>query len=150
MVEQIPSEHEVSRYIDSPEKWDADELRFKEDRLFLFKQPDYAESVVWRKYAPAILDVHQLGCERQKHRRAISPHWTYQGAITASVQSIRNIRGNHAGDTFEVVHAPDEGVHHAHIEMRLSDETALLKQRKVDLKERLRLVFSDLDPHTCR
>lgn len=148
MVEEIPSQDQVSRHIDSPEKWHPDEKRFIEDRLFLFKRPGEVESLVWRKHAQDIAAVHAIGCGRQSQKRLTNPNWTYEGAITATVGDIRAIRTS-AGDRFEVVHAPDEGVHHAHVGYRLADGQQFLKQRKADLKEFLRKAFSALDAHTC-
>lgn len=148
MVEDIPSEDEVSRHVDSPDKWHPNEKRFIEDRLFIFKRPEEVESVVWRKYARTIDAVHALGCGRQAQKREGNPYWTYEGAITASVAAIRAIR-TVAGDAFQVVHAPDEGIHHAHIECQLADTQQFLKQRKSDLKEYLRNVFGALESHKC-
>ncbi|MCM3563717.1 hypothetical protein [Hydrogenophaga intermedia] len=148
MVEEIPSDDQVSRHVDSPDKWNPDEKRFVDDRLFMFKSPDEVESVVWRKYAVHIDDVHTLGCRRQGDRRQYRPNWTYEGAITALVRNIRSIATQY-GDRFEVVHAPDEGVHHAHIEYRLAETKQYIKQRKLDLKEYLRRQFGDLDLHEC-
>jgi hypothetical protein len=148
MAEEIPSQDQVSRHIDSPEKWHPDERRFVEDRLFLFKKPEEVESMVWRKYAPLIGDVHALGCARQVDRRVSRPDWTYEGAITAQVGEIRSIQ-NSAGDRFEVVHAPAEGEHHVHIECQFAQDQQYLKQRKSDLKEFLRKIFSPLEAHSC-
>lgn len=148
MVEEIPSEDDVSRHIDSPDKWNADEKNFIEERLFLFRRPEEVESLVWRKYASSIDQVHALGCAREKLRRETKPNWTYEGAITAHVQAIRDIATNE-GDTFDVVHAPDEGQHHAHVQYRLAQGQNFLKQRKLNLKEMLCAVFLPLDAHSC-
>jgi hypothetical protein len=149
MVEEIPSEDLVSRHIDSPDKWHPDEKRFIDDRVFLFRRPDEVESVVWRKYAQSIQDVHAKGCERQAAKRSAgNTIWTYEGATTANVGAIRAITSTD-GDRIEVVHEPSEGVHHAHLEYRLIETQERIKQRKTDLKEHLRNTFSDLDAHRC-
>lgn len=146
--EEIPAGDLVSRHVDSPDKWLPEERIFVELRLFMFQRPEEVESVVWRKYAPLLSDVHTLGCDRQKVRREDKPHWTYEGAITATVADIREIQ-TPVGDGFEVLHDPDEGVHHAHIKYRLAQVQDGLRQRKLDLKERLRKSFGALDSHAC-
>jgi len=150
MVEVIPSEDSVSRMIDSPEKWSPEEQKFIDDRVFLFKSPHEVESVVWRKYAPEIADVHAIGCARQAEKRLSEAHsnWTYEGAATAVVGAIRLIQ-NIKGDGVEVSHAPDEGIHHAHLELRFSVGNDFRKQRKADLKEAVRKLFSIMEAHQC-
>jgi len=150
MVETIPSEDAVSRMIDSPEKWSPEEQKFIDERVFLFKTPDEVESVVWRKYASAIADVHVIGCGRQAEKRRSEAHssWTYEGATTAPVSAVRSIQ-NIKGDRVEVSHAPDEGIHHAHLELHFSDGKDFRKQRKADLKEAVRNLFSVIEAHRC-
>lgn len=148
MLEAIPSEDQVSRQVDSPHKWHPEEERFIEVNLFQLAGPREVESLVWRKYAPELSDVHLLGCNRQAEKRTTRPDWTYEGAITAQVGAVRSIV-NREGDRFEIVHAPDEGLHHAHIEYRLVEAQERKKQRKNDLKEFLRAVFSPLVAHKC-
>lgn len=148
MVEDIPPGDDVSRYIDSPHKWSSAERKVIDSTLFEFPRPEEVESVVWRKYAPHLDDVHALGCERQKLKRETKPSWTYEGAITARVAEIRQLK-NIAGDGFTVVHAPDEGRYHAHIGLAMAGGDDRIRQRKSDLKERLRGVFSQPDAHVC-
>jgi hypothetical protein len=148
MVEDIPDEQLVSRHIDSPHKWKPEEREFVEERLFEFPKPDEAESLVWRKYAPTLDAVHKLGCGRQQEKRATKPNWTYEGAITTHVAAIRSIQTKD-GHGFSVVHAPDEGIWHAHVCYRKQDGQEFNRVHKMDLKEHLRGVFSDLEPHTC-
>ena len=150
MGEVIPSEDSVSRMIDSPEKWSPEEQKFIDERVFLFKTPDEVESVVWRKYAPAIADVNAIGCARQAEKRCHEAHssWTYEGAATAAVGAIRAIQ-TIKGDQVEVSHAPDEGIHHAHLELRFSAGNDHRRQRKADLKEAVRNLFSAIEMHQC-
>lgn len=150
MVEDIPSEDAVSRMIDSPEKWSPEEQKFIDERVFLFKTPDEVESVVWRKYAPELADVHAIGCRRQADKRRNEAHssWTYEGAATAAVNAIRSIQ-TIKGDRVEVSHAPDEGIHHAHLELRFSAGNDHRKHRKTDLKEAVRNLFSVMEAHQC-
>jgi hypothetical protein len=150
MAEDIPSEDAVSRMIDSPEKWSPEEKKFIDERVFLFKTPDEVESVVWRKYAPEIADVHAIGCARQAEKRLNEAHssWTYEGAASAAVSAIRSIQ-NIKGDHLEVSHAPDEGIHHAHLELRFLAGNDFRKQRKADLKEAVRNLFSVMEAHRC-
>lgn len=147
MAEDIPDEHEVSRHIDSPHKWKLEEQEFVEASLFEFPSGQ-SESLVWRKYAPDLATVHNLGCERQQTKRVTKPSWTYVGAITASVASIRAIQTT-AGHGFTVEHAPEEGIWHAHVSIRAGAGGAPNKAHKMDLKEHLRCVFSALEAHSC-
>jgi len=73
------------------------------------------ESVVWRRHAPQIEDVHKLGCEKQKNDRAKGrTSSTYFGAITGNVGDIKSVKSK-SGISLTVVPAPYEGVHHAHL-----------------------------------
>jgi hypothetical protein len=94
------------------------------------------ESVVWRKYAPKIDDVHALGCRFQSESRA------YRGAITARCGDITLYR-NKNGYRLTIEHAPAEGIWHAEISCDASGPD------RVDLISHLKLVFSKLDPHLC-
>ncbi len=149
MVEAIPSEDLVSRLVDSPRKWSRAEQHFVEKTLFEFpsQQP---ESVVWRKYAPEIADVHELGCAMQATKREAKPNWAYEGAVSATVSAIRDIK-NQAGDRFFVEHVPDEGQHHAHVGYVFSPNPENQKNRRVDLKEFLRNAFlvAGFEQHDC-
>lgn len=149
MVELIPSEDQVSRHIDSPNKWNAEEKRFVLEQLFTLPSPDGVDSLVWRKYAPTIADVHSLGCARQRSKRVENKNWTYEGASTAGVHDVRAIQ-TAAGDRLEVTHEPDEGIYHAHVGYLLAAGQERIKQRKLDLKEHLRNLFiRQFDGHRC-
>ncbi|CAN7779848.1 hypothetical protein LJR084_008128 [Variovorax sp. LjRoot84] len=144
-VEHIPDEDVVSRLIDAPHKVSADdELKWECVFEFPAGQP---ESVVWRKYKPAIDDVHRSGCERQKTKRVDKPAWTYKGAISSAVGSIRAIR-NARGHGFQVLHEPSEGQEHAEVAYLVGGD-ALQKNDKTELKSMLRDAFADQDPHDC-
>ncbi|MBP6894345.1 MAG: hypothetical protein KBC94_07975 [Pseudacidovorax sp.] len=140
----------MSKTIDSPEKWNRAEERFIDERVFLFKKPDYVESVVWRKYMPSLAEVHAWGCARQAEKRTTKQVWTYEGAATANVGDIRDIRTQH-GDSVEVVHDPSDGQgdHHAHLQLRFGTDEQHIPQRRTDLKEAVLRLFTAVDRHSC-
>lgn len=147
MVEEIPAGDCVTRIVDSPHKWRPEEREFVDATLFEFPGGE-PESVVWRKYKPDIADVHSMGCERQREKRAAGrDSWTYEGAITAQVKAIRDIATPEGG--FAVEHAPDEGQWHVHVSMRAADGVKLNKAHKMNLKEHLRRAFTALEAHKC-
>ena len=66
--EQIPEDDEVSRLLFAP-LMGAPGGDLIWENVFQFPSADgYCESVVWRKYAVTIADVHALGCEKQHGR----------------------------------------------------------------------------------
>jgi hypothetical protein len=151
MVEQIPSEDLVSRFIDSPKKWSIAETKFLDENMFIFqKDAGYEESLIWRRYAAKIEDVHSLGCEIQASKQASGKDWTYVGAVTTGVGSVRAL-SNSQNDSFYVVHAPQEGQAHAHVGFHMQPSDENKKQRRADLAEVIRLFFATLklEPHAC-
>lgn len=147
MVEEILPDHQVSRHVDAPHKWKLAEAAFEEQRLFEFPK-DQAESVVWRKHVPLIGDVHHMGCLRQAQKRESRPDYTYVGAITSTAAAIRSIRIKD-GHGFQLEHAPEEGLWHAHVSYLRRPDAEFTRAHKMDLKEHLRNVFGALDRHTC-
>jgi hypothetical protein len=147
MVEEILPEDQVSRHIDAPHKWKVAEAAFEEQRLFEFPG-DKAESVVWRKYVPLLAEVHRMGCERQAQKREKRPDYTYVGAITSTAAAIRAIRVKD-GHGFQLEHEPDEGQWHVHLSYLRRPGAEFTRVHKMDLKEHLRNVFSQLEAHTC-
>lgn len=148
MVEDIPAGHRISRHIDSPHKWKPEERAFIDANVFEFPGGQ-VESAVWRKYAVEIEAVHELGCERQRAKREGGKSaWTYEGAITAEVDRVREIR-TREGHGFHLEHAPEEGLWHVHISMVPASGQLLNKGHKIDLKEWLRKVFSTIEAHSC-
>ena len=77
---------------------------------------DGCESSVWEKYATTAAAVHTLACRVEKSRRTHKPGTDFQyiGFVSANAGRIRSIRPAR-GYGFSVIHAPDEGRHHAHI-----------------------------------
>ncbi|MGN6828881.1 hypothetical protein [Paucibacter sp. M5-1] len=146
MVEEIPPEDQVSRHIDAPHKWKPAEQEFEEARLFEFPR-DEPESVVWRHYAPSIAEIHQMGCQRQAEKRPAKPSYTYVGAITATAEAIRAIRVK--GHGFQLEHAPEEGLWHAHVSYLKEPNAEFNRAHKLDLKEHLRKAFGPLESHSC-
>ena len=116
--------------------------------VFMFKTDrDFKESVVWRKYAPLIIDVHKLGCEKQaSDRRAGRTNATYIGALTANVGEVRNIRSA-KGARFRILHEPDEGIHHA--EISYDPNHSLTRNDKAELKMQIKSKFQTRDDHIC-
>jgi hypothetical protein len=73
------------------------------ENIFVFpSKHGRRESIVWRKYAPKIEEVHALGCRFQNVSRA------YRGAITARCWDITSYR-NKNGHGLTIEHAPAEG-----------------------------------------
>lgn len=109
------------------------------------------ESVVWRRYAVSVDDVHAIGCDRQAKKAAMGSEWKYVGAITAVAGHIRGIQ-NARGNGFSVHHRPedDQGQHHAEIERRVpADGAGPSKSERIELREMLAQVFGPLEAHSC-
>lgn len=149
VIEHIPGEDAVSRWVDSPRLFQPDEgLIWR----CVFEFPGgNGESVVWRKYKPTIEDVHALGCNRQSVQRLKnpdkSPPWTYTGAITSLARKIRELESR--GNGFLVEHKPEEGVYHAEISFRVADAASFTKNDKTILKGLLKDVFGRLEACEC-
>jgi hypothetical protein len=143
--EIIPDPEMVSRLLFEPSMRREDENIFWEN---VFQFPTAAggcESVIWRKYAMTVADVHNLGCEKQTSDRNKGRHQTtYFGAITGNVGEIKAIRSAN-GICFTIVHVPDEGVFHAHVAFSPGSK----KNDRTELKVLLRSKFSALEAHAC-
>lgn len=144
--EAVPDGDGVSRHLFAPGMgsfqsdlvWDA-VFMFRSDR-------GCAESLVWRKYAPTIEDVHALGCDKQSSDRNAGKNITYFGALSANVGTIRALRSLN-GFRFYVEHEPVEGQHHLHI--GYFDHQKLSKNDKTELRKLLRDRFSERSDHVC-
>jgi hypothetical protein len=114
----------------------------------MFKtERNYKESVVWRKYAPTIAEMHAHGCAKQAADREAGKNCTYLGALTGNVDEVRTIRSKN-GARFEVLHVPTEGIHHA--EIGYLHDRQLTKNDKAELKDGLKKKFLVRDDYTCR
>jgi hypothetical protein len=102
------------------------------------------ESLIWRKYAAALSEVHVLGCVRQTSARADGKNSTYFGSITGNVGDIRSLKSAN-GISFTLDHIPTEGQEHAHIGFTPGS----LKNDRNTLKVLLKGIFGALEPHTC-
>ena len=102
------------------------------------------ESLIWRKYAPTIVDVHSLGCSRQAAARAKGRNSNYFGAITGNAGDIRSLKSA-TGISFTIDHVPAEGMEHAHISFTAGSE----KNDRNSLKVMLQTKFSSVDTHLC-
>jgi hypothetical protein len=135
----------VSRLLFEPSMRREDAEIFWEN---VFQFPSAAgscESLIWRKYAVAIADVHGLGCEKQKaDRKKGRDQSTYFGAITGNVGDIKAIRSA-GGIGFTIVHVPDEGIFHAHVAFSPGSK----KNDRSELKVLLRSKFGRLESHKC-
>lgn len=106
------------------------------------------ESLVWRRYAPHDPCVHALGCLQQEDRHAAGRTSNYVGCISASAEEIRS-SDTVPGVTFIVYHAPSEGIHHAHIELRLDDGVKLTKPLKKEVRFAAERIFGARSDHRC-
>lgn len=144
--DDIPDGDDVSRLLFAP-SMGAPGGELVWDNVFMFKTDrNYCESVVWRHHAPALINVHNIGCEKQAADRAEGRTSTYFGALTGRVGRIREIRSKN-GARFQVVHVPEEGVHHAHI--AYLHDAPITKNDKAELKKGIRAEFAERSEHTC-
>lgn len=137
-IEHVPDADTVDRLVFYPRMYDNLSGLFKELLLFEFKG-DEPESVVWRKYARSIAEVHNLGREKERRDNAGRPPskpQDYRGTMGANVGEVRRIRSN-SGHGFDVVHEPSEGSHHCHVILQMAAGAEFRKTDKTDLRLRL-------------
>ncbi len=146
--EDIPDSGQISRWV-----WEhmldkkTGELLW--EPFFEFrKRSNQCESVIWRKYARSLRDVHQLGCAEERRRRVEGHNSTYKGATTAGVGSLRDYQ-NPNGHGFSVNHEPSESQWHAEVCYRISVENALTAVDKAELRQAAFDHFSDFRRHVC-
>jgi len=151
--EQIPDQDDINRSIFFPQhkNFDAASIfQFSRDKT----DGSRRESVIWRKYAATMAEVHAIGCaiqDRMNHRRA--ENWKpqdvrYQGSIETRVQRVRGIRSDR-GHSFNVNHEPDEGIHHAEVAVAAAEDTTLRSTDLQELRDRLFDLFGPLVAHAC-
>lgn len=146
--EPIPPEDTLSRLFMSVPA-DLDEASH-----FAFSSAsNYVESLIWRKYAPAITDVHARGCVLQAKklaRNANSPH-RYVGARSAVKRAIEEIKSPR-GLKFRITHYIENG-DRAHAELQIvppANHVGKIKSTDVrDLVDLLMIELSAPEPHTC-
>jgi hypothetical protein len=126
-------------------------MKTKDRDLFwenVFQFPSNAgrcESLVWRKYAVAIDETHDLGCNKQASDRAQGrDRSVYFGAITGNAGEIRSLRSTR-GIGLVIDHVPAEGIFHAHLGFSPGSE----KNDRTELKAILRLKFGEVEGHQC-
>lgn len=144
MSENIPDEDMISRLLFEPSMRRSDDIVW--ENVFQFPSKDGGcESVVWRKYAPEIVDVHAKGCEKQlaDHNKG-NTRSTYFGAFTGNVGSIRELRSG-SGISFTIEHVPEQGIFHAHIAFPPGSK----KTDRGELKVMLKAQFGPVESHTC-
>jgi hypothetical protein len=145
LPEDIPDPDMVSRLLFEP-SMRAEDKDLIWANLFQFPSDQgQCESVVWRKYAVDIQDVHVMGCAKQTSDRSKGRHRsTYFGAITGNVGDIRSIRSP-SGASLTIVQVPDEGAAHAHVGF----SPGCNKNDRNSLKFLLKSKFGPLEAHTC-
>lgn len=153
VIEPIPDSDQISRGCSVPPGVDA-------ESVFVFKSDSSGarvESVIWRKYAPTLMEVHERGCARTKsasEKRAADGKdpKIYMGSMTSLVRPIRLIRTGR-GFGFAVVHLPENGDNsHAHICMEAVTASSMNDLKKNDRRELIHLLFKEfgkLEPHSC-
>jgi hypothetical protein len=147
--EDIPDGEMVGRLIDFPRMY-HDSMGLIWKQVFQFPGGQH-ESLVWRKYAPTVEDVHRLGCQRESEKRETKPDMRYSGFISSTAGAIRGIR-TQRGHGFALMHIPEEGLHHIGVFYAPdggASPTSLKPGDKGELKLALGQVFGDLIPHSC-
>jgi hypothetical protein len=143
--EVIPDPDMVSRLLFEPSMRGADRELFWEGIFQFPSDAGRCESVVWRKYAKDIANVHEKGCEKQSSDRSHGKNKsTYFGAITGNVGDIRSIRSA-SGIYLTVEHVPDEGIFHAHVGFSPGSK----KNDRSTLKVLLKAKFGPVEGHAC-
>ena len=149
ITERILDDDQVSRaFFEIPDGIDSESnFPFHHD----VQANERAESVYWRKYAPALQDVHARGCELEPIKQLRSTT-RYIGARTATAGAIQKIISGR-GHTFTVFHYPENGdFAHAHIAIKPAEDKPSKKLRTNDIRELIGLLvqqFGGLDPHNC-
>jgi hypothetical protein len=145
--EDIPGADNVSRHLFAPSMGcPGGDLIWV--NVFMFKtERSYRESVVWRRYAVDIAEVHALGCAKQvADRDAGKKDCAYFGALTGNVDELRSIKSKN-GAGLQVLHVPAEGFHHA--EISYLHDRELTKNDKAELKDGIKKKFLARADHRC-
>jgi hypothetical protein len=148
-IETIPSSDFVSRHLFEPSMRKADRELVWENVFMFQSKNSFKESIVWRRYAPTIEQVHALGCSKQYNDQEIGKKTIYIGALTANAGSILGLKSKN-GFQYAIVHDPSDGqgIHHAHVQFDIScGEPG--KNDKLELKVLLKDVFSQIENHSC-
>lgn len=145
--ESIPDTDEVYRSIYFPFMYSQARSLIWEN---VFQFPGGSgESVMWSKYVADLDAVHAMGCDTERRKRGEKPEFKYEGAIVTGVGAIRGVRSKD-GHALDVIHEPDEGVHHAEIKLAPVDGKPFSKNHKNELKFGLRQIWGPLLQHSCR
>ncbi|MEM6275120.1 MAG: hypothetical protein AAF735_07760 [Myxococcota bacterium] len=142
-IEEIPDKDEITRLIFEPHMRSQDGDVFW-NKMFQF-QSGSPESVVWREHATLVF-AHNKGCRMERERRQLGRDVRYSGAMTTTAGAIRaiNVEEHH----FEVLHHPQEGIEHAHVQYAAAPSKPT-KNIKNALKLKLFDCFGPLDEHRC-
>ena len=146
MPEEVPNDEDSSRLLFAP-LMEVPNGELVWQNVFQF-QSKYGccESLVWRRYAPTIADVHAIGCGKQWADRAAERTQTYTGALTANIGVVRNLRSLKGG-RFLIEQVPDEGEWHLHI--CFDQAHSLTRNDKTELKKHIKDAFAERSGHTC-
>ena len=153
-IEHVPGEDTVNRHVYRPYMYKEDVIDPRQAFMFPKKCERRRESVIWRRYVRSIEDVHALGCEkeaRDNSSREPENQRRYMGCLESLVGRVRAIV-NTSGHGFSVDHAPEEGVHHVHIEVRPVDGMTIddvTKTEMNDLRDEIYRIFAPLIPYSC-
>jgi len=147
--EEIPDEDIINRSIYLPQHPNFDAVS-----SFVFDSSERSESVIWRKYARTMFEVHAIGCAIQARmnlsriRNGKSADRRYRGAIEGIVARVRQIRSQRSHGLV-VEHEPHEGEAHAEIAIRTAQGAKLKPNDVQEIREHLGRVFSPMVPHAC-
>ena len=138
--EEIGDGESVSRITYADAYDDDGHLMWLGGKLFEFPtEYKRCDSLVWRKYAATLEEVHRIGCNGKRSS-------DYRGFISANVGKLREVE-TASKHRFEVNHEPNEGQHHAEICVRPIDK--LSPSKKADIRTWLSRLFSAPEYHLC-
>lgn len=146
MPEDVPDDEDASRHLFAP-SMGAPGGDLIWSNVFQFpSEANYCESLVWRRYAPTMAEVHTLGCNTQAFKRGQGRNQTYIGALTSNIGRLRCLRSLN-GARFIIEQVPDEGQWHLHISF---DQTqSLTRNDKAELKKKIKDEFAARSEHAC-
>lgn len=153
-IEEVPDEDTVSRHVFWPHMYKENVIDARQAFTFPKKCNRRRESVIWRRYVSSLNAIHSMGCEKETRDNLSRPPDSkrrYRGCIEGNVGDIRAIEIV-SGHGFGVEHAPEEGIHHVHVEVHAVNGRSIgdiTKTEMHDLRDEIFKVFAPLVPHTC-
>lgn len=136
----IDNDAKFSRHVYSPfmgvSALDAD-IRW--ENLFAFPSGnDQMESLVWRRFAPDSGCVDSLGLAFEVEGK--KKYSGFRSAKASQILSYRNLHGHGA----RFIHAPEEGIQHAHITYFKNPDRVLTKNDRLEIREKLKDIFGEV------